>query len=91
MDQEEPQISQIESDVINEILSMRELQPSSKVDLSKLKYNSHYRSNEFWASKFPEGYSDIPQMKVVINSICEKNKNASPLDEITERIRISER
>ncbi len=91
MDQEENQISHIESDVIKEILSMRELNPSSKVDLSKLQYDGVYITDAFWASKFPEGYSEIPEMKLVIDSICEKNKNVSPLDEMTERIRISER
>jgi hypothetical protein len=87
-----------ECEILNEIEGMKQLNVKSKIDPSKLEYNSRYNSFDFWAKKFPKGYTEIPEMRLVIEHIHEKNKNKSPLDEINERtefdpdyVKVSER
>jgi hypothetical protein len=80
----ESEISEIESEIINEILSMKQIQPRLNFDPKKLRYNDYYRSHEFWASKFPKGYDKIPHMNLIISDICNKN-DKSPLDEMKLR------
>ena len=36
------------------------IKPSDDLDLEKLKYNAFYKSFEFYESKFPEGFENIP-------------------------------
>jgi hypothetical protein len=91
-------LSAKECEILNEIESMKQLNVKSKIDPSKLEYNDRYKSFDFWAKKFPKGYTEIPEMRLVIEYIKEKNMNKSPLDEINERtefdqdyIKISER
>ena len=75
-------ISLREEDIINDLFTQNK---RTKFDESKIQYNSYYKSFEFWAKKWPKGYSDIPHINLVIQNIIEKNKNLTPLEEITER------
>lgn len=60
---------------------------NSTIDLNKLKYNAFYKSYEFHANKFPNGYSSIPGFDKIIESIADNSK--SPLEEMTEREKIN--
>ncbi len=85
----EAEISEIESQVINDVLSMKQVKPQLNFDPKKLQYNDYYRSYEFWKNKFPKGYDKIPHMNLVIKDIYEKNKDKTPLDEM--KLKSSER
>ena len=56
------------------------------VDINKIKYNSFYRSYEFYENKFPKGHSNIPGFDNIIDSIVvkAKEKNKTPLQELDE-------
>lgn len=56
------------------------------IDWEKVKYNSFYKSYDYYESRFNLDYSHIKGFEKVIESIVEKNKNKTPLDEINERI-----
>ncbi len=90
MDFDKLAISPKEYNIIDEILSMKTLESKSIIDYRKLVYNNRYASLEYWASKWPEGYNEIPCMNLIIKDIYEKNKNLTPLEEY-EKIKISER
>ena len=50
-------------------------------DIYKVAYNLRYKTTEYWESKFPDGYQNIPGFDKIIEKIAE---NAiSPLEEIT--------
>jgi hypothetical protein len=53
------------------------------IDWAKVKYNTFYKSSEFYESKFPEGFKSIPGFDKVIDNIVVNGK--TPLEEITER------
>jgi hypothetical protein len=75
-------INHFESNVINQILNAN--QPRYKFNSSKLQYNSYYNSPEFWFSKWPKNYENIPQINIIVDHIIEKNKNLTPLQEILQ-------
>jgi hypothetical protein len=83
-------ISVKECEIIDAILSMKTIESKEIIDRRKLVYNNRYASFEYWASKWPDGYDEIPCMNLVIKDIYEKNKHKTPLEEI-EKIKISER
>ena len=53
------------------------------IDLNKLKYNAFYKSFEYHASKFPDGYSSIAGFDKIIESIADNSK--TPLEEMIDR------
>jgi hypothetical protein len=53
------------------------------IDWAKVKYNTFYKSPDFYQSKFPEGFENIPGFDKVINKMAENGK--LPLEEIEER------
>ena len=55
------------------------------VDESRLQYNDLYKSYDFYDSKFPEGYENIPGFNQIIDTIVEKSKENSPLIEYEKR------
>ena len=57
---------------------------NSIIDYSKLQYNNRYHSFDYYASKFPKGFSEDPLFIPIIEHIAEqaKIKNISPLDEL---------
>ena len=58
----------------------------ARIDYNKLQYNSRYQSYDFYANRFPKGWSDEPLFIPLIESIAEKAKlnNINPLDEINK-------
>jgi hypothetical protein len=57
---------------------------TSIIDGNRLIYNSTYNTYEFFASKFPPGFEDIPGFSKVIENIAKNAK--TPFEEIQERI-----
>ena len=55
--------------------------PEEQLDISKIQYQSFYRTFEYAASKFPPGWESIPGFDKVIESCIPKQ---SPLEQILE-------
>ena len=53
-----------------------------EIDWEKVKYNSFYKSFEYAASKFPDGFENIPCFDKIIEASIPKK---TPLQEILER------
>jgi hypothetical protein len=53
------------------------------IDWAKVKYNTFYKSPEFYEGKFPEGFKSIPGFDKIIDNIVVNGK--TPLEEITAR------
>ena len=54
---------------------------NNEIDMYKLAYNLRYKTTEYWESKFPDGYQNIPGFDKVIEKITEEA--LSPLEEIS--------
>ena len=57
------------------------LNQSPAIDIYKLAYNLRYKTTEYWESKFPDGYQNIPGFDKIIEKITEEA--LSPLEEIS--------
>lgn len=66
------------------------LAPSDPIDWQKVRYNTFYKSPEFYADKFPEVVHKLPAFDKIIDDIVEMNKENSPLKEITEKKSLGE-
>ena len=63
-----------------------EHQNEINIDWEKVAYNTFYKTDDFYKSKFPEGFEKvIPGFDKIIDLIKEKNKDNSPLKEILEK------
>lgn len=82
-------------ETLNELLSQNILpdelffgkrEKAFEIDLDKVRYNSFYRSYDFYESKFPPGYQNIPGFDKIIQSMVEKAEaeNKTPLQELEE-------
>ena len=58
-------------------------------DWNKVRYNTFYKSNEYFESKLPEALQSLPAFDKIIDLMVEKNKNNSPLKEMEEKQNIS--
>jgi hypothetical protein len=56
-----------------------------EIDWHRVRYNAFYRSTEFFESKFPQEFENIPGFDKVIDMIVEKNKDNTPLKEISRK------
>ena len=54
---------------------------NNEIDMYKLAYNLRYKTTEYWESKFPDGYHNIPGFDKIIEKITEEA--ISPLEEIS--------
>ena len=61
--------------------------PSQEIDVYKIAYNLRYKTTEYWESKFPDGYQNIPGFDKIIEKIAEEA--ISPLEEISLKQKIS--
>lgn len=52
-----------------------------EIDIYKVAYNLRYKTTEYWESKFPDGYQNIPGFDKIIEKIAEES--ITPLEEIT--------
>ena len=50
-------------------------------DIYKVAYNLRYKTTEYWESKFPDGYQNIPGFDKIREKIAEES--LTPLEEIT--------
>ena len=57
------------------------LNQNPEIDIYKLAYNLRYKTIEYWESKFPDGYQNIPGFDKIIEKITEEA--ISPLEEIS--------
>ena len=57
--------------------------PVEAIDWAKVKYNTFYKSPEFYQSKFQEGLENLPGFDKIINHMVINGK--LPLDEMLER------
>ena len=53
---------------------------SQEFDIYKVAYNLRYKTTEYWESKFPNGYQNIPGFDKIIEKI--KEEALTPLEEI---------
>ena len=60
---------------------------NNEIDMYKLAYNLRYKTTEYWESKFPDGYQNIPGFDKIIEKITEEA--ISPLEEISLKQEIS--
>ena len=60
---------------------------NNEIDMYKLAYNLRYKTTEYWESKFPDGYQNIPGFDKIIEKITEEA--LSPLEEISLKQEIS--
>jgi hypothetical protein len=55
------------------------------IDWDKVRYNTFFKSNEYFEDKFPTELHNLPAFDKIIDMIVDKNKDNSPLKEITEK------
>jgi hypothetical protein len=60
------------------------LRQNDEIDWQKVRYNTFFKSHEFFENKFPE-FNNFPAFDKIIDQIVEKNKDNSPLKEMEER------
>jgi hypothetical protein len=79
-------IEQLNNDIVPEEL-IYTVEPALCYDPTKLWFNEYYKSFEYAASKFPDGWQSIPGFDKVIQHIADNN--ISPFDEIELRKNIN--
>lgn len=60
--------------------SLRFNQAQEELDFNKIAYNLRYKSTDYWLSKFPPGFENLPGANKIIEKIAEKA--LSPLEEL---------
>jgi hypothetical protein len=60
------------------------LRQNDEIDWRKVRYNTFFKSHEFFENKFPE-FNNFPAFNKIIEQIVEKNQDNSPLKEMHER------
>ena len=58
-------------------------QPQQEIDWSKVAYNTFYKTPEYFLSKFPPGFENLPGADKIIDEMIIQAK--SPLEEMRER------
>jgi hypothetical protein len=56
--------------------------PNQEIDWDKVRYNTFYKSKDYFERKFPQGYESIPAFDKIVELMAENAK--TPLEEITE-------
>jgi hypothetical protein len=78
-------ISELKKGRVPPTLFYKLAEEQDTIDWSKLQYNSRYKSPEYFKSKLPKGYEQIPGFNEIIQEIAEKA--ISPLEEMDMRRR----
>ena len=73
--------------VFNYRVKTNEEKQSIKVDENLIQYNNLYNSYEYYESKFPDGFDNIPGFNLIISAIVENTKFNNPLLEYNSRIK----
>jgi len=63
------------------------LNQNNEIDVYKIAYNLRYKTTEYWESKFPDGFQNIPGFDKIIEKITEEA--ITPLEEITLKQELS--
>ena len=63
------------------------LNQNNEIDVYKIAYNLRYKTTEYWESKFPDGFQNIPGFDKIIEKIAEEA--ITPLEEITLKQELS--
>ena len=63
------------------------LNQNNELDVYKIAYNLRYKTTEYWESKFPDGFQNIPGFDKIIEKITEEA--LTPLEEITLKQELS--
>ena len=63
------------------------LNQNNEIDVYKIAYNLRYKTTEYWESKFPDGFQNIPGFDKIIEKITEEA--LTPLEEITLKQELS--
>jgi len=61
------------------------LKQNEVIDWEKVRYNTFFKSNEFYENKFPAEFENLTAFDKIIELIVEKNKDNSPLKEMEAR------
>jgi len=61
----------------------RKKDDADDVDWEKVKYNSFYKSTDYFLNKFPAGFENLPGAEKILESMVLNAK--SPLEEMRER------
>lgn len=77
-------VKSLEMGICPDELNFR-LNQNEQIDWHKVRYNTFFRSHEFFENKFPENFDSLPGFDKILDQIVDKNKDNSPLKEITER------
>ncbi len=64
--------------------AQRELE-GFELDWNRLEYQCHYNSFQFYESKFPPGFENIPGFNQILENLVIKNEHHTPLAEYSER------
>jgi hypothetical protein len=72
----------LDKDIVPDCLNFQ-LEQTDNLNWDKVTYNDHYKSFDFFASKFPNGWQSIPGFDKVINEMAINAPD--PLDEIINR------
>lgn len=59
------------------------------IDWDKVRYNTFFKSNEYFENKLPQVLQSLPGYNKIIDLIVEKNKDNSPLKEMELKQNIS--
>jgi hypothetical protein len=74
--------------MIPNILDYTINESDNSLDWSKVTYNDHYKSFDYFSNKFPNGWQSIPGFENIIKDIA--NNTLSPLEEMNKLIARSE-
>lgn len=79
------QLKQLDNGILPDVFNYNISNSNDKIDISKLQYNSFYRSYDFYASKYPKGMVEtLPGFNKVIDYVVELKKDTTPLKELEE-------
>jgi len=79
-------VKMLNNDILPPMLDYN-INPVIGYDINKIQYNSYYKSFDFFDSKFPSGFENLPGYYNIIDNIRCNAK--TPLEELNDRLKIS--
>jgi hypothetical protein len=76
-------VKQLNQGILPDFLNYTKENESGTFDVEKLRYNTFYKSPEFFASKFPSGMEKLPAFQEIVEKMAENAK--LPLEAYNER------
>jgi len=82
-------INDLNNDILPpELLFVKSDDSNCKIDLSKIQYNTFYKTPQYYDSLFPDCIKNLPGYENILNKLVEDNKNMTLSKAIDERINI---